>query len=152
MGRVIAADAVQAPIIGNQNQLNDLQRVMQALTFLVPVIITANTVAVTGCFYLMNNNIQLAVPVASPGNAGLVIGAKNEWGTGVQSITTSGGPFQGPGMSSAGKSSFYLANVGDFVQLISDGTYWHIIAGEQETGWIPVSVFGTNWNAGAAVP
>lgn len=65
--------------------------------------------------------------------------------------TVSGTNIDGVGLSAA--SSFPLGTVGASAELFDDGTNWYIVAGQQDTGWVALTL-STNWNAyaGAYAP
>jgi hypothetical protein len=60
--------------------------------------------------------------------------------------TVSGSSIQGIGLSSA--SSFPLGMVGAGAVLLDDGTNWRFLAGQQDTGWVSLTL-GTNIGAGS---
>lgn len=60
--------------------------------------------------------------------------------------TVSGSSIQGVGLSSA--SSFLLGTPGASATLIDDGTSWRFLAGQQDTGWVALTVLsGNGWSA-----
>lgn len=57
---------------------------------------------------------------------------------------------KGPGVASAGVATILLGSVGAMVELLSDGTSWRIVAGQQDSGWLGFSYsggYGTSTNA-----
>jgi hypothetical protein len=52
-------------------------------------------------------------------------------------VTAQTGTIQGPGVTAAGGCPLFTQN--SFVELFCDGTNWHIVGGELDTGWNPVT-------------
>jgi hypothetical protein len=51
------------------------------------------------------------------------------------------------GVGLAGVTSFPLGVVGAYAVMVADGTNWNVVGGQQDTGWVTVSL-GTNIGAG----
>lgn len=59
-------------------------------------------------------------------------------GTSVIAISTPSGVIRGEGVNT-GATGIILGAPGAYVTLLADGTDWHIVAGEQDSGWIGIS-------------
>ena len=83
---------------------------------------------------------------------GVTLGVFNVGGTAASPtmVTASSGDIYGPGAGSA--SSILLGASDAFVVLTGTGTNWLITAGQQDTGWIPLSTYLTNSWASAGGP
>ncbi len=79
--------------------------------------------------------LTVTLPAAAKGAR---VGVQNQSTGGT---TVSGSNIQGVGLASA--SSFKLGTVGAAAGLISDGTNWYLITGQQDTGWQTLT-YGTN--------
>lgn len=143
-------EATDAP-----NVHTDIQALAQALanSLTSPVPVGASGVLVDG---------ELAVSTAAPitltlpsaaANVKCGVFAKIATGSNPVTVTTAGGAvIYGRGLGS-GVSSITLGTVGAFVVLQSDGTSWHMVAGEQDTGWLALTITNGGSNlAGAYAP
>jgi hypothetical protein len=104
---------------------------------------SSSTTLSRGQSVIASPNTTQTLPSASA-NAMVAITASGTV-TGSSPVTVSGSNIQGIGLVSA--SSFLLGTPGAYAILQSDGTNWHIVAGQQDTGWLSVTV---NTGAGYA--
>lgn len=58
--------------------------------------------------------------------------------TAASPVTIAGSAIYGLGLNNA--SSFLLGSPGAHVVLQSDGTHWYVIGGQQNTGWVPLTL------------
>jgi hypothetical protein len=112
---------------------------------------TASYNAVPGDYVLMSGAHPVVLPTPT---AGSIIGAKSTDGTGAAPATVTsaanGGTILGPGVAAAA-TSILLGTPGAFVILEADGTDWHIIAGQQDSGWIQPALLNS-WTGGTNGP
>jgi hypothetical protein len=96
--------------------------------------------AVAGSFYIVTtSSSNLTVTLPSP-TQGICIGVKKtDSGAGTLTITAGSGVIYGPGTGSSGSSSIPCSAQGAYVVLQGDGTNWHIVAGQQDSGWVTPS-------------
>src|SRR5690242_14954138 len=102
-----------------------------AFLALKPTSVGTSTSATTGNLYRVTATATITLPGHS---AGQVVGVINVSGT----TTVSGTAIQGVGLSSA--TSFLLATAGSAAILVDDGTNWNIVAGQQDTGWVALTL------------
>jgi hypothetical protein len=101
---------------------------------LIPAIKSASASAISGQAILTSG--ASAITITLPAHAaGQIVAVKNGSTGGT---TVSGSSIQGLGLSAA--STFSLGAVGSFAVLIDDGTSWHFLAGQQDTGWVAVTL------------
>lgn len=111
---------------------------------LKPNSVSGATAAIAGNLYRVTATATITLPSHSIGQ---VVGVMNSSGT----TTVSGTNIQGVGLSSA--SSYTLGTPGAATVLVDDGTNWLIAAGQQDTGWLSLSLTGANsTQAGFYVP
>lgn len=105
---------------------------------LAPTAKSATYTAVAGDLVLTTNSFTVTLPAHSAGAAVGVKVTDARTGAAPLTITAPSGLImgQGIGVASAGAASMVLGIKGAFVVLESDGTNWHVIAGEQDTGHI----------------
>lgn len=114
---------------------------------LIPAIKSASASAVSGQAIITSGASAITITLPAHAN-GQIVAVKNGSTGGT---TVSGSSIQGPGLSSA--SSFPLGAVGAFAVLIDDGTSWHFLGGQQDTGWVALTLTsGIVQGAGAYVP
>jgi hypothetical protein len=93
--------------------------------------------------------ITLPAPVA-----GMMIGVSpNSSVTGTSQVTVNYGSavLNGPGMH--GVASFKLGTPDVCVVLLADGANWRIVSGQQDTGWVPLTLItGVTGNTGSYTP
>lgn len=101
---------------------------------LQPIAEAANYSALPGDLVLMSGAHTVALP---PPASGSLVGVKSVNGTGSApcTISTASGVILGPGVVAAA-TSILLGTPGSFVVLEADGTNWHIIDGQQDSGWL----------------
>jgi hypothetical protein len=100
---------------------------------------------VAGTLYLITNgSSNFTFDLPSP-TAGICIAFKKvDSGAGGNTITASSGVILGPGCGSGGASSIPVSALGANVELMADGTNWHIIGGAQDSGWLAFS-YSNSW-------
>lgn len=108
------------------------------VTPLTPTAKSATYTAAYGDLVLTTNSFTVTLPAHA---AGGVVGVKvTDARTGAAPVTISApsGLIIGPGIgvASAGAASMVLGIMGAFVILESDGTNWHVISGQQDSGHI----------------
>jgi hypothetical protein len=110
--------------------------------------ITNTPYAVPGTLYLVTTStnaitIDLPTPVS-----GATIGVKKvdaAAGTITISTAATSGYILGPGVP-ANATSIQCSAYGAYVELQADGTNWHIVGGQQDSGWIALtSLFANSW-------
>jgi len=101
---------------------------------LIPAIVTASGSVVSGQALIVTGSS--AVTITLPSHAVGQIVAVLNYSTG--GTTVSGTSIQGLGLSAA--SSFALGASGAGAVLIDDGTSWRFLAGQQDTGWVSLSL------------
>ena len=114
-----------------------------ALLALKPQSVAVNTNAASGNLYRATATATITLPGHS---AGQVVGVINVSGT----TTVAGTSIQGVGLSAA--ASFTLGTPGAAAILVDDGTNWNIVAGQQDTGWVALTLTTMTTVAGYYVP
>ena len=110
---------------------------------LIPVSTSTSTTAVDGQELLVTGSSAITITLPSHAS-GQMVGVTNYSSGGT---TVSGTLIQGLGLSSA--SSFPLGAVGAHAILLDDGTNWNLIAGQQDTGYLAMTLgSGVNSIAG----
>ena len=105
----------------------------------VPVAVTASTSCITGNLYVVSiSTAAVVMTLPTPANGACIGVSTRAITTGSVTVTASSGVTFGPGMTSAGVTSFPLSTQGAEVLLLADGTNWNVIAGAQDSGWIAV--------------
>lgn len=110
--------------------------------------------AVNGDFWIAGAGATINLPTPT---VGAMIGIQADGATGASPVTVScpvGVWIKGKGtLSSGGASSLPLGLDQSFMTLFGDGTYWRIIGGEQDSGWVDLTLIGSITNtAGGASP
>lgn len=107
---------------------------------------------VAGTLYIITNGASAFTFTLPSPVAGIAIGFKKaDSGAGGNTITAGSGVILGPGTGSAGSASIPCSALGAYVVLQGDGTNWHIVAGQQDSGWVPLT-YSNSWasNGGPA--
>lgn len=109
---------------------------------------SATYTAVSGDYVIATGSFVVTLPTPT---AGRVVGVRSVNGTGAAPVTisTPSGAILGKGVP-AGGTAILLGTPGANVQLQADGTNWHVIAGEQDSGWIafPYAAFWHDFSGG----
>lgn len=79
------------------------------------------------------------------------VGVYNNSVSGIVTITASSGVIGGLGLGTSGATSITLGASASALTLMADGTNWHIVSGQQDTGWVNLTSFGTSVSAGSPV-
>ncbi len=100
---------------------------------------------VAGTLYIITNGPSSFTFTLPAPTAGIAIGFKKaDSGAGLNTITAGSGVILGPGTGSAGSASIPCSALGAYVVLQGDGTNWHIVAGQQDSGWVPLT-YSNSW-------
>lgn len=102
--------------------------------------------AASGQWVMAAPSTTVTLPAPTTANQVIAVHANGSV-TGSTPVTVSGSNIQGVGLSSA--TSFLLGTPYSYAGLISDGTNWNFMAGQQDTGWVPITSFITNVVAGS---
>jgi len=113
----------------------------QGASPLATVSTSSNLTLTAGQFVTTTGSSGVTITLPSPSTVALV-GICNEIGGGA-ATSVDGTNINGQGLNDA--SSFEIGTYGTTVVLLSDGTSWRIVAGEQNTGWVPLTP-PANWN------
>lgn len=111
---------------------------------LTPVTTTSLTFSATAGQFVVCNDTVAGTTVNLPApSAGATVGAMYiNSGNAVTVSASGGGNIIGLGMNRV--SSMKLGIFGTYVTLVADGTSWYVTSGQQDTGWVLVTSFGTN--------
>lgn len=137
------------PLAGDTPTVHtDIQALANSLDAFPPFPTTAatSTTAAAGLSYVVSPSQTLTYP-ASPTKGDLIRAIAGSTVTGATAVVVaaSGGKgINGLGLSSA--SSFKLGTPGAHATAQYDGTNWQIIDGQQDTGWVALTL-ATNWIA-----
>ena len=113
---------------------------------LIPTNKTTTYTAVAGDLVLAQNGSSYTVTLPAP-VAGAVVGVfVYGAGTGVITVSAGSAVVYGAGLGSSGSSSFKLGTAGATATVVSDGANWFIRAGQQDTGWVALTI-GTGMSA-----
>jgi hypothetical protein len=108
--------------------------------------------AAEGDFVYAAAGVTVTLPTPTAGVAVAVQGDGTV--TGASPATVSGGSadIKGGGLSGS-TTSFVLGTPGATAVLVADGTNWHFVSGQQDSGWVALTL-SSNWNAyaGAYAP
>ena len=101
--------------------------------------------AVAGSLYIVTTSTS-AITITLPApTAGICVGIKKtDAAAGTCAVTAGSGYILGPGVP-ASTASIQCSAYGAYVILQGDGTNWHIVAGAQDTGWLPLPTYTNSW-------
>lgn len=126
---------------------------------LVPVIATVNTTAADHNVVIASASTTITLPVPSSEHQLVAVYAKDDASgvSGAAPVTitaNTGAKIFGVGLGTSGVSSIVLGTPGAYVWLFShDGTNWKIVKGQQDTGWVALTLSsGVIAATGAYVP
>lgn len=121
---------------------------MKTITDMIPyysAVSASTNPCVAGTFYNVDASGAAKTMTLPASTIGACIGIKaKSTAGGVITITTAAGVIRGPGCGSAGSASMTLGAEGAYVVIMSDGTDWHVIQGQFDSGWITPS-FSNSW-------
>lgn len=106
--------------------------------------------AVAGDIVLANpasGNITVTLPSAATSTTVTVYAGAAISGTNQITVSRAGGATIS-GVGVAGTTSFLLGTAGAYAVLASDGTNWFIVSGQQDTGWLNLTLTGSVSGAG----
>lgn len=95
-------------------------------------------------------NVTVTLPSATT-HAGALVGVRasaSASGAAPLTIATGVGEIVGGGSSSGGSTSMLLGQPWACMLFFSDGTNWQVLAGQQDTGWVTLTLTGS-WSAAA---
>lgn len=101
---------------------------------------TVSGSAVSGASILANAGISVGLPAASSAGLAPITIVANTGVTGASPVTVTGANIFGIGLSAA--SSFVLGTPLSSVTLLPQGSNWVMIAGQQDTGWLTITLAG----------
>lgn len=103
--------------------------------------VSTNTSVVDGKFYTVTaGTTTMTLPTPTANATVGVIASSGQTGAAPTTVTRSSGVINGLGV--AGATSIALGAVGAYVVLLADGTNWNIVAGQQDTGWVALTLSG----------
>jgi hypothetical protein len=104
-----------------------------------PNAVSSSTACVAGNGYIVTTGTSSLTMTLPTPTAGIFIGVKKvDNTTGTITVTAGSGNILGPGVPAA-TASIPVSAYGAYVTLMADGTNWHIVAGQQDSGWLPFS-------------
>jgi hypothetical protein len=122
------------------NQLADM--------VLYPIAVSASTnpLVAGGAYIVTTGASALTMTLPAPGVAGNIIAVKKADNTAGTITINSGiyGDFLGPGIP-ASTTTIQISAVGASITLLCDGSNWHVVAGAQDTGWLPIPTYTNSW-------
>lgn len=146
-GAKVATDmtTIQAVINGNLDSTNlsasaAIARSQMAGSFgnLAFTPVSTNTSCVDGSLYYVSAASTMTLPTATLNRT---IGVMNGIGAGgVVTVTAGSGVILGLGLGAGGVSSITLGTTYAAVVLVGGGTNWAIASGQQDTGWLALSL------------
>jgi hypothetical protein len=106
---------------------------------LAAAVVGVNTSVVDGKFYIVTaGSTTMTLPTPTVNATVGVTANSGQAGAAPTTIARSSGVINGLGVAAA--TSIVLGSVGAYVVLLADGTNWNIVAGQQDTGWLPLAL------------
>jgi hypothetical protein len=96
-----------------------------------------NTSATDGHFYAASAALTITLPAPT---LNTTIGVFNQTNSLAVAVTASSGVIGGLGLGTSGAASIQVSSNGAAVVLIANGTNWGIVSGQQDTGWVALTL------------
>lgn len=100
-------------------------------------VVSSNTSATDGHFYGVTAAATITLPTPT---VNATIGVFNQTVSSAVAITASSGVIGGVGLGPSGSASIQLSTGASALVVIADGANWHIVAGQQDTGWAAITL------------